>query len=81
MKVFLVSSIQWHDATILLPFSIGQTSRNLSACSKADGIDTVCSNFSLCADAVLCFSCNAPHQQFSLGQDLSGTCPSLLFAF
>ena len=81
MKVFLVSSIQWHDVTILLLFSIGQTGRNLSACSKADGIDTVCSNFSLCADTVLCFPCNALHQQFSSGQDLSSTCPFLFLAF
>ena len=78
MKAFL---IQWHSVTIFLLFSIGQTGSILSACSKVDGIDIICSSFALCTDAVLCFPCNAPHQQFSLGQDLSGTCPFVFFAF
>ena len=62
MKVFLVSSIQWHDATILLLFSIGQTGRNLSACSKEDGNGTFCNIPALSVFVVLCSSGNVLFQ-------------------
>ena len=60
--VFLVSLIQWHDATILLLFSIGQTGRNLSACSKEDRNCTLCNIPALSVFVVLCSSGNVLFQ-------------------